>query len=280
MSTAPIHPLASDIEAKLGTNFEKEVFNAGLLSLDQVANPLRLNHFSTTLRELSRIVLRRLAPDAQIKDCGWYVQAQGQPEITRAQRINYAVQAGLLDGFVRKTLQLDVDNMRRDLLEALDELSKYTHIEPVVFGITGPPLDTIVTESLEAFLAFLEVIDECRSAVETAVEDHARQALHDELLSRTVSELDQLATHYYVEDTQIETVTVTSMDSSHVEFAVTGTIECQFQYGSSSDVRNGDGVVTTDSYPLTCDFEALAASPLQVSVKGRTLEIDTDSFFR
>ena len=32
------------------------------------------------------------------------------------------------------------------------------------------------------------------------------------------------------------------MDSSHIEFAVTGTVECQFQYGSSSDVRNGDGV--------------------------------------
>jgi hypothetical protein len=124
------------------------------------------------------------------------------------------------------------------------------------------------------------MIDECRSAVETAVEDHARQALHDELLSTTVSELDQLATHYYVEDTQIETVTVTSMGPSHIEFAVTGTVECQFQYGSSSDVRNGDGVVTTDSYPLTCDFEALAVAPLQVSVRGETLKVNNDSFFR
>lgn len=278
--TTPIHPFAPDIEAKLGTSFEKEIFNAGLLSLDQVANPLRLNHFATTLRELSRIVLKRLGPDAQIKCCGWYIQAQGEPEITRAQRINYAVQAGLLDGFVRNTLQLDVDKMRCDLLNAVNELSKYTHIEPVVFGITGPPLDAIVTESLEAFLAFLEMVDECRSAVETAVEDHAQQALHDELLSSTVNELDQLATHYYVEDTQIETVTVTSMDSSHIEFTVTGTVECQFQYGSSSDVRNGDGVVTADSYPLTCDFEALAASPMQVSVRGRTLKVDNDSFFR
>ena len=137
VSTAPIHPLAPDNEAKLGTDFEKQVFNAGLLSLEQVANPLRLNHFATTLRELSRIVLKRLAPDAQTKACGWYVQAQGQAGITRAQRITYAVHAGVLDGFVRNTLQLDVDKMRRDLLKAVDELSKYTHIEPAVFGITG-----------------------------------------------------------------------------------------------------------------------------------------------
>jgi hypothetical protein len=280
VSSTQIHPLATDIEAKLGTDFEKQVFNAGLLSLDQIANPLRLNHFAVTLRELSRIILKRLAPETQIKACGWYVRAQGQPEITRAQRITYAVQAGLLDGFVRNTLQLDVDEMRRDLLKAVDELSKYTHIELAVFGITGPPLEVIVTESLEAFLAFLEMIDECRSAVETAVEDHARQALHDELLSTTVNELDQLATHYYVEDTQIETVTVTSMGPSHIEFSVTGTVECQFQYGSSCDVRNGDGVVTTDSYPLTCDFEALAAAPLQVSVRGGTLNVNNDSFFQ
>jgi uncharacterized protein (DUF2236 family) len=184
VSTAAIHPLAPGIAAKLGTDFEKKVFNAGLLLLDQVANPLRLNHFATTLRELSRVVLKRLTPDARIKACGWYVQAQGQPEITRAQRITYAVQAGLLDDFVRNTLQLDVDKMRRDLLKAVDELSKYTHIEPAVFGITGPPLDAIVTEYLEAFLAFLEMIDECRSAVEAAVEDHApgparRAAQHD-----------------------------------------------------------------------------------------------------
>ena len=163
--------------------------------------------------------------------------------------------------------------------DAVDALSQYTHIEPAVFGIRGPQLDSIVTKSLEAFLAFLDMIEECRSAVENAVEDYACQALHDELLSTTVNELDQLATHYMVEDTQIETVTITSMDASQINFAVTGTVDCQFQYGSSSDVRNGDGVVTNDSYPLTCDFEAMAASPLQVSVKGGTLKVDNDSFF-
>lgn len=66
---------------------------------------------------------------------------------TRGQRITYAVQAGLLDAFAKNTLQLDVDKMRRELLEAVDELSKYTHITPAVFGVTGPPLDALVTES-------------------------------------------------------------------------------------------------------------------------------------
>ncbi|MGE5648336.1 MAG: hypothetical protein ACM336_21360 [Acidobacteriota bacterium] len=280
VSTAPIHPLAPEIDARLGTAFERQVLDAGLTSLGQAGNPLRLNHFATTLRELSRIVLARLAPDADIKSCKWYAQSPGQPPITRAQRITYAVQAGLLDTFVTKKLQLDVDKMRRDLLKAVDELSKYTHITPAVFGVSGQPLETLVTESLEAFLAFLEMIDECRSAVETAVEKHAREALHDELLRTTVSELDCLATHYYVEETHIETVTVTSMDGLQISFSVAGTVECQFQYGSSSDVRNGDGLVCNDSYPLKCDFEAPAVSPLEVSVIGGTLKVDNDSFYQ
>jgi hypothetical protein len=40
------------------------------------------------------------------------MQAEGQLEITRAQRISYAVQAGLVDDFVRNALQLDVTRRR------------------------------------------------------------------------------------------------------------------------------------------------------------------------
>lgn len=274
------HPLAPNIDAKLGTAFEKQVFDAALQSLDQTANPLRLNHFATTLRELSRMVLHRLAPDAEIKACGWYVQTAGQPEITRGQRITYAVQAGLLDPFACNTLLVEVDRMRQELLQTITTLSKYTHVQPAVFGVTGQALDMIVTESLEAFLAFLEMIEECRESVEDAVESHARHALHEELIRRTIQELDELATHYTVDGAQIETVTISSMDSALIQFCVTGSVECQLQYGSSSDVRNGDGVVMDDSYPLTCDFEAPIATPLQVAVKRQTLKIDNEPFYQ
>lgn len=274
-----MHPLASDVLSKLGTQFEKDVFEAGLLSLNQPANPLRLNHFATTLRELSRIVLVRLSPDGDIKACTWYSQANGQPDITRHQRITYAVQAGLPDAFVTNTLQLDVAKMRKELLDSINALSKFTHISPAVFGVSGVQLDMTVTESLEAFLAFLEMIQECRKSVEAAVQVRAQQALHDELLSKTVNELDQLATHYQVEDTQVETVNVTLMDATRIEFSVSGYVECQLQYGSGADVRNDDGVVTNDSFPLTCEFSADIDTPLQVVMKPETLKIDNESFY-
>jgi len=72
---------------------------------------------------------------------------------------HYLCGSGLLvDTFVTGTLVLDVDTMRQDLLKSISNLSKYTHVEPAVFGISGAALDMTVTKSLEAFLAFLEMV--------------------------------------------------------------------------------------------------------------------------
>jgi hypothetical protein len=53
----------------------------------------------------------------------------------------------------------------------------------------------------------------------------------------------------------------------------------RFQYESGADVRNDDGVVTNDSYPLTCEFSADIVKPLQVEVKPQTLKIGNESFY-
>ena len=41
-------------------------------------NPLRFNNFAMGLRELSRIVLHDLAPDADIKVCCWYQEEKNK----------------------------------------------------------------------------------------------------------------------------------------------------------------------------------------------------------
>jgi hypothetical protein len=58
-----------------------------------------------------------------------------------------------------------------------------------------------------------------------------------------------------------------------------GNVDVRLQYGSDSDVRRGDGAVSSDSYPLTCDFEADTCTPLDISVVPRTLVVDTISFY-
>jgi hypothetical protein len=273
------HPLAPEILSKLKDAFEKKVFEASLASLSQTSNPLRLNNFATNIRELSRIILYRLAPDEQVKACTWYIPAQAKSNISRAQRITYSVQAGLAHTFVTGTLQLDVEAMQKELLCAIDQLNKFTHVGPHTFGISGTDLDKMETETLEAFLAFLDMMDQCREEVESAVLDHAEQALHDELLSRTITTLDELATHYNVEDAVIDSVKVDLMDATHIVFMVAGYVNCRLQYGSESDQRNDIGAVMNDSFPLKCEFEGRLATPLKVQVKPNTLEIDTSSFY-
>lgn len=169
--------------------------------------------------------------------------------------------------------------MRKTLVKVVDQLSKFTHIGPTTFGVSGAPLDKLTQESLGAFLALFEKISECRAEVENAVEDQVRRALHDELLRTAVRELDELATHYRVEDTAVDTITVKALDDVKIVFHVTGTVNGQFQYGSGSDVRNGDGLVTYDSYPLTCDFISDIKKPLEVSAKSSTLAVDNSSFY-
>lgn len=88
-----------------------------------------------------------------------------------------------------------------------------------------------------------------------------------------------LATHYNVEDVLVNALTLTFMDSASLKFSVTGSVECRLQYGSSGDVRRGDGWVINDSYPVTCDIESDVAKPLDLKILGSTLIVDTESFY-
>jgi hypothetical protein len=51
----------------LDTDFKKSVFDAALKSFEQVDNPLRVNNLATGLRELTRLILRDMAPDKDIE---------------------------------------------------------------------------------------------------------------------------------------------------------------------------------------------------------------------
>jgi hypothetical protein len=62
------------------------------------------------LREATGHVLHSLAPDSEVRRCVWFKQAKDTPTVTRRQRTNYIVQAGLPDEFVKKTLRINVSD--------------------------------------------------------------------------------------------------------------------------------------------------------------------------
>jgi Predicted pPIWI-associating nuclease len=279
--TPAIQQLSVKITASLCNQFEKDVFAAALTSLALTGNPLRLNNFATNLREISGILFERLSPDQSVQNSSWYVPTtnqNGQSIITRADRITFAVQAGLSDTFVQNSLGVDVQTMRQSLVAIVNTLSKYTHIRPAVFGANTTTTETVALEALEAFAALFDTIAECRAEVEHAAEGNLNEALMAEFLKEAVAELDELSTHHCVEGVLIESVRVKSMDDTTIVYVAEGFVEGEFQY-SSSDVSRGDGLVTHDSYPLRCEFTADIASPLDVTADRRTLAVNNDSFY-
>ena len=149
--------LATSVRSHLATDFERKVFDASLQNFADATNPLRTSNFAYSIRELSRHILKRLAPDDHITKCQWYVaqyNKQGKEVITRAQRVQFAVHGGLSEGFVVDTLDVELDEMRKQFLGVINDLNKFTHIEEVVFLIDDVAAAEIATATLVAFSEF------------------------------------------------------------------------------------------------------------------------------
>lgn len=174
-------PQAKRILSGLTSSFQRDVFNAAVLSFEQKKNPLRVNNFATGLRELSRIMLQDLAPDSEVKGCGWFIQktnTNGQPVIERAQRAKYAVQAGLTDQFVKTDLEIDVEKTVVRFVKLVSRLSEFTHVTERTFNASPTTADALAKEALSTFSALFRTITKCRAAIVQAVETHANEALN------------------------------------------------------------------------------------------------------
>jgi hypothetical protein len=270
------------IASRLQDPFHRAVFEAAIQSFEQEKNPLRVNNFATGLRELSRIVLHDLAPDEKLQACSWYkpkMDSNGKIVIERGQRVKYAVQAGLNDDFVANDLDIDVDKTVKRFVKLINRLSAFTHVTPSTFNADESSANAIAREALGTFAALFRTITTCRTRIIRAVESHANRALIEALIEETVDELDQIATHYYVKSSGIEMLRVESMDHEFITFAVSGFVDCVLQYGSDGDVRRGDGVRTSASYPLTCRLQASTESPDELVIEAGSLEVDNSSFY-
>ena len=270
------------VRPRLGSDFERGVYDAAFKSFNELDNPLRVNNYATALRELGRIHLEAQAPDDRIKQCAWFEQkynALKQPVIERAQRIKYAVQGELEDEFVKETLGIEIEQTVKAYLKLVDRLNKFTHIGPRTFGIPAKDADKVAEAASEVFEDLFNLIEERRNGTRSAAESHAQDALRDVLYDEVDQELDRLSTHSSVETVDLYGFKIASMDSNKIRYSGHGNVDVRLQYGSDSDVGRGDGVVSSGSYPLVCEFEADTCSPLEISVAPGTLEIDTTSFY-
>src|SRR5450830_500526 len=136
----PARDLADKLKQRLANDFQRRLLDATMLSAQAADNPLRLNNFSTSFRELFRHVLAELAPDSEVVATSWYVpDMTSRSGITRGHKIAYVIHGGLAPTYVETELEIEVDAERSGLVKSIDTLSKFTHVNEKTFD--APDVD-------------------------------------------------------------------------------------------------------------------------------------------
>lgn len=271
--------MLAEIEKELCEGFERNLFVAAQKNLADKSNPLRLNNYSYSMRELTRHVLHRQAPDDNVIKCPWYKNETGKEKgITRKQRAYYAVQGGLENTYVENTLGLEVEDIHSRLVRAISDLSKFTHIEPDVFDLPESDIDALVNETSESVYAFIATIRDCRKMIIDSLWEHIDSAVIDEALRETIIAIDELATHHYINDVDTNRVEIYEINHESIKFRVYGSIGCELQWGSNSDLRRGDGAVLPQSFPFVCELISPVDAPEEIKTIEESLGVDTSSW--
>nr|WP_276595199.1 hypothetical protein [Roseateles albus] len=264
----------------MANEFQRMLLAASLQSAREDSNPLRLNNFSASFRELFRHILVGLAPERSVSACMWFEpDPLAKGKVTRSQKVAFVIHGGLDPEYVTDELGIDIAAERKGLLKCIDRLNKFTHVNEDSFGSAPEEVEKQVLDACEALESFLDCADEARRLLCSRVEERIHDDVVSEAIGDTIQSLDELATHHCIEDVDVYEVEITLLDHEKIHFTAHGSVGVQLQWGSNSDVRRDEGAVIQDSYPLTCQFFSRVAEPEQLEVVQNSLCVDTSSWW-
>lgn len=266
------------IEKHLITEFERTIFTEALEILEKDEFKTRFTIFSLLIRELSSRVLHRLAPDDEVKKCSWFEQAP-DTNITRRQRMLYAIKGGISDEFLEEELDLDIKDNVNEFKRSFDKLNQYTHITEDTFNIPIATSNEMAVRTLAALQSYFETIDSLRDSIKSSLEDPLYTEVSDNLIGDVIQDIDILATHYQIDDITLEEISIIEIKSDSILISGSGSVGVEHQYGSDRDFKKGDGARTEASYPFRLSTTSDVENPLQISLKSSDVEVDTSSHF-
>ncbi|MGV6479148.1 hypothetical protein ACT2VT_003228 [Pantoea agglomerans] len=268
------------INSVLLDGFEKELLDSAFINL-LTPNPLRLNNFAYALRELTRHLLHRLAPNEEIKKCQWFKPDETSSNgITRKHRIKFAIQGGLTDFYVNKKLFVEeIDFVTSELIEIINDLSNFTHIEVKTFNSSEIECEVTAKKCLEATLDFINKIDELRVEIADKLFNEIEMTLIERVNSESVVELMEISTHQSIDDITPEIIRVINIGAYSLNMEVEGTIYATLMYGSASDRRRGDGAEIPISFPVDSEIEVIFEKPLGSVINLNKFSVDISSWY-
>lgn len=245
------------------SRFERDLYEAAMFNLEDRRNKLRFHNFAFAMRELVGHTLARLAPDEEVKKCIWWKKKPRDVvhQVTRMERCVYAAQGGLSNHYVTKRLGLDFNQEHENLRDAVVRLNGYVHITPEVFRLEDDDIQRLAEETIEAVAGLMACILECRSAVADCLSDAINDAAVNQVVSESLDAVDELATHYFLEEVYVDSHEVSHITSAAVHFKVSGSVGVTLQWGSNSDLRKGDGAEMDQSFDFTCELTCATPNP-------------------
>ena len=276
-----INIISDSILIQLEKEFHKDILESSVAVLTAPNVKTKFSNFATNIRELTRELFSTLAPDEEVKHCDWYEKEtpEGKADITRLQRMIFAIKGGLSNDFIKEELNFDFENATSTLNRVIKELNKYTHINEKVYYRSDETGFEMVENTLISLDRFLKTIKNVRSIITEKLEECIYVSVSHALTDDILNEIDIIATHYWVEGVWIEGIDIQEITSIHISVDVTGSVDVKHQYGSDGDFRRGDGVHYENSYPLSLSLILDVDDPLDVSINTDDINIDNSNFF-
>lgn len=261
-------------------DFARNLFLGAQRVLGDAENPVRLHMFAATVRELFSYTLHLLAPDEEVRSCPWFVMENGLDKPTRRQRVQFAIYGGLKSDYVTETLFLEPENMTASVIDAIDYLNRFTHVRPDTLVNDAAEIAEQGAQTMLALADFVDNMKDARKAVAFALEGHVHDAVFDAISSETLPELDELSSHYSIEEHDVEDVDVVRIGPEWIHLSVRGSVTVGLQWGSNSDIRNDMGAVGEESFPFQTALKAPVHSPQSVETDEEgPAAVDTSSWY-
>jgi Predicted pPIWI-associating nuclease len=266
------------LKPKALDEFSRKAIEGARRALADDKNPLRLNFFSTALRILFEHTMAELAPPELVEKTRWFSVEREDGKPTRKQRIAYAIQGGLDDVFIKNELRVDVYPLQERLLNAVDDLSKQVHGREETIVEDSSEQEAAARVALNALENFFEAFHACRSAILEPIRDELDEAAIDALVSETIQEIDELASHHSVDEINVDETYVKRIGPESITYCAVGSIDVTLQWGSNSDVRRGDGVEVGDSFSFRCEIDVMLEDPWDLRMAETIIFVDTKSW--
>jgi len=219
-----------------------------------------------------------LSPEDEVVKTSWFTPERHDGKPSRGQRVLFAIQGGLSEAFVKDELKVDLPPLRKHLTGAFAELSKHVHGGEKTIIRDQTKQDRVAERTAAAMGAFLDALRECRDMVLKPIAEALDSAAVDALLSDAMLEIDELATHFSVDELCVESVIVSAIGADKITYRVTGSVEETLQWGSNSDVRRGDGAESGQSFPFWCEFQLPLDDPWDLDLAKLTYGVDVSSW--